>query len=80
MTIALSHRHSVFSALMVVSLFCGSSTDVFAQAGTTTTTTTQAAPPSNSRPLTKPMYVQGAVVVALMGGAIFAVCRSSRRV
>jgi len=35
--------------------------------------------PSNVQVASRPFYVEGAVVVLLMAGAIYAVCRSSRR-
>ncbi|HEY0983837.1 MULTISPECIES: hypothetical protein [unclassified Schlesneria] len=37
-------------------------------------------PPANSAQQSRPFYVEGAVVVALMAAAGYAVCRSSRRV
>ena len=36
--------------------------------------------PSNVVKQSRPYYVEGAVVVLLMAAAVFAVCRSSRRV
>ena len=36
--------------------------------------------PSNVVKQSRPYYVEGAVVVGLMAAAVFAVCRSSRRV
>ena len=38
------------------------------------------APPSNSTVRTRSFYVEGAVVVVLIAGAVYAVGRSSRRV
>ena len=40
---------------------------------------TEAAPPSNSRPVTRSLMVEYAVVALLVSGAVYSVCRSSRR-
>lgn len=42
--------------------------------------TTDNAAASNFRPATRSLYVETAVVVLLIGGAVYAVCRSGRRV
>lgn len=42
--------------------------------------TTENAPASNFRPTTRSLYVEMTVVVLLIGGAVYAVCRSGRRV
>ncbi len=36
--------------------------------------------PNNSQPRGRSFYTEGAVVAILIGGAVFAVCRSSRRI
>ena len=40
---------------------------------------TEAAAPSNSRPVTRSLMVEYAVVGLLIAGAVYSVCRSSRR-
>jgi hypothetical protein len=61
-------RRIVVLGLVALSLTCGANH-----------ATAQESMPANTKIAVRPMYTEAAVVVLLIGGAIFAVCRGSRR-
>jgi hypothetical protein len=65
-------------SLAIVSIVAVSQSELLIAQGTTPPAPVTT--PSNVVKQSRPYYVEGAVVVLLMAGAIYAVCRSSRRV
>lgn len=72
-------RTSLLRTILAVGFFAGLASPGRVQAQAPAPVAAPAAAPGNVVQQSKPFYVEAAVVMLLMGGAIFTVCRGSRR-